>query len=73
MSLTKYNKRFLKCVCVEVVLYIHTAEGTFAWELLAAFRAAAEERGERIVIGREIKSFKRVLFPLGRRECVFFR
>lgn len=57
---------------MEVVLNIHTAEGTFALELLAAFRAPAEECGERIVIGREIKSFKRVLFPLGRCECVFF-
>lgn len=56
---------------MEVVLYIHTAEGNFALELRAAFRAAVEKCVERIVIGREIKSFKRVLFPLGRSECVF--
>lgn len=54
--------------------FIYTSSvGKLALELLAAFRAAVEECVERIVIGREIKSFKRVLFPLGRSECVFFR
>lgn len=55
------------------VVFIHTAEGNFASKLLAAFRAAVEKCVERIVIGREIKSFKRVLFPLGPTECVCFR
>lgn len=40
-------------------------------ELLPAFRAALENCVERIVIGRETKSFKRVLFPLG-PQSVFF-
>lgn len=56
---------------MEVVLYIHTAEGSLALDLLAAFRAALEKCVGRIVIGRETKSFKRVLFPLGHSECVF--
>lgn len=57
---------------MEVVLYIHPAEGGSAWELLAAFRAAVGKCVGRIIIGSQIKSFKRVLFPLGRAGCVFF-
>lgn len=57
---------------MEVVLYIHPAEGGSASELRAAFRAAVGERVGRIIIGSQIKPFKRVLFPLGRAGRVFF-
>lgn len=54
-------------------MYTHThkAKGSLALELLPAFREALEKCVERIVIGRETKSFKRVLFPLG-PQSVFF-